>query len=274
MSSSRSASSVPMTVRIEVPRARRHQHGADRVAGARGQDVVARVADARERVRVDARAARAPSSSSSRCQRSLRTTVASAYRAIAPSSARSSERVDGRSGLGPAARPPDHAATASSDTARPSHESREPPRRGSSRGDRLAAGGGDRSGDRADDDTATCPSATVGDRDATRDPHRSAARPPPADRAADVVVIDGHGWGHGVGLSQYGAYGYALREGRDYRSSSATTTPAPRSGPRRRAHARAAQAHPRAADQRRHAGARRQRPPGAAGETRSTASRR
>ena len=39
----------------------------------------------------------------------------------------------------------------------------------------------------------------------------------PAAAAADVV-IDGRGWGHGVGLSQYGAYGFALREGRDHRS--------------------------------------------------------
>ena len=30
-------------------------------------------------------------------------------------------------------------------------------------------------------------------------------------------VIDGRGFGHGVGMSQYGAYGYALREGRDFR---------------------------------------------------------
>lgn len=40
--------------------------------------------------------------------------------------------------------------------------------------------------------------------------------PAPA-AAADDLVIDGRGWGHGVGLSQYGAYGYALREGRDFR---------------------------------------------------------
>src|SRR5688572_8203575 len=38
----------------------------------------------------------------------------------------------------------------------------------------------------------------------------------PAARA-DEVVIDGRGWGHGVGMSQYGAYGFALREGRDFR---------------------------------------------------------
>ena len=38
----------------------------------------------------------------------------------------------------------------------------------------------------------------------------------PATAAAADVVIDGRGWGHGVGMSQYGAYGYALREGRDH----------------------------------------------------------
>ena len=38
----------------------------------------------------------------------------------------------------------------------------------------------------------------------------------PATASADLVV-HGRGWGHGVGLSQYGAYGYALREGRDHR---------------------------------------------------------
>jgi stage II sporulation protein D len=38
----------------------------------------------------------------------------------------------------------------------------------------------------------------------------------PAAARADVVV-EGRGWGHGIGLSQYGAYGYALREGRDHR---------------------------------------------------------
>ena len=39
----------------------------------------------------------------------------------------------------------------------------------------------------------------------------------PATAAADDLVVKGRGWGHGVGLSQYGAYGYALREGRDHR---------------------------------------------------------
>src|SRR3954449_906356 len=37
----------------------------------------------------------------------------------------------------------------------------------------------------------------------------------PAFAQADVR-IDGHGWGHGVGLSQYGAFGYASRENRDF----------------------------------------------------------
>jgi stage II sporulation protein D len=39
---------------------------------------------------------------------------------------------------------------------------------------------------------------------------------PASARAADLVV-EGHGWGHGVGMSQYGAYGYARDEGRDHR---------------------------------------------------------
>jgi len=39
----------------------------------------------------------------------------------------------------------------------------------------------------------------------------------PAGAAADDLVVNGRGWGHGVGLSQYGAYGFAAREGRDHR---------------------------------------------------------
>jgi stage II sporulation protein D len=35
-------------------------------------------------------------------------------------------------------------------------------------------------------------------------------------RAATTWTVTGHGFGHGVGMSQYGAYGYALH-GRDYR---------------------------------------------------------
>jgi stage II sporulation protein D len=38
-----------------------------------------------------------------------------------------------------------------------------------------------------------------------------------AGTAQADYVIDGRGWGHGVGMSQYGAYGYALNEGRDFR---------------------------------------------------------
>jgi hypothetical protein len=29
-------------------------------------------------------------------------------------------------------------------------------------------------------------------------------------RAGTALIVTGHGWGHGVGLSQWGAYGYAL----------------------------------------------------------------
>ena len=58
----------------------------------------------------------------------------------------------------------------------------------------------------------------------------------PASAQAADLVVDGHGWGHGVGMSQYGAYGYALREGRDarfilahyYTGSSYGTAPAAR----------------------------------------------
>jgi stage II sporulation protein D len=39
----------------------------------------------------------------------------------------------------------------------------------------------------------------------------------PAAAARADYVIDGRGFGHGVGMSQYGAHGYALREGRDFR---------------------------------------------------------
>ena len=42
---------------------------------------------------------------------------------------------------------------------------------------------------------------------------RSAAQPVP--QGAATFVVTGHGWGHGVGLSQWGAYGYA-QKGFDY----------------------------------------------------------
>src|SRR5690349_9309215 len=29
-------------------------------------------------------------------------------------------------------------------------------------------------------------------------------------RAGTTLIVTGHGWGHGVGMSQWGAYGYAL----------------------------------------------------------------
>ena len=58
----------------------------------------------------------------------------------------------------------------------------------------------------------------------------------PASAHGADLVVDGHGWGHGVGMSQYGAYGYALREGRDakfilahyYTGSTYGTAPAAR----------------------------------------------
>ena len=31
-----------------------------------------------------------------------------------------------------------------------------------------------------------------------------------------AFFVDGHGWGHGIGMAQWGAYGYALKEGRSY----------------------------------------------------------
>src|SRR3954453_13563 len=38
----------------------------------------------------------------------------------------------------------------------------------------------------------------------------------PSARADVSWVVEGHGFGHGVGMSQYGAYGYA-KHGKDYR---------------------------------------------------------
>ena len=40
----------------------------------------------------------------------------------------------------------------------------------------------------------------------SRDPRRRTRR----RRAGATFFVSGHGWGHGVGLAQYGAYGYAL----------------------------------------------------------------
>jgi stage II sporulation protein D len=34
--------------------------------------------------------------------------------------------------------------------------------------------------------------------------------------AAPLFIVDGRGWGHGIGMAQYGAYGYALKEQRSY----------------------------------------------------------
>ena len=42
------------------------------------------------------------------------------------------------------------------------------------------------------------------------------ALPPAAAQASVSWVVRGHGFGHGVGMSQYGTYGYA-KHGKDYR---------------------------------------------------------
>src|SRR3954467_6146737 len=39
----------------------------------------------------------------------------------------------------------------------------------------------------------------------------TATTPAGAAPAASVLVLRGHGWGHGLGMSQWGAYGYAKR---------------------------------------------------------------
>jgi stage II sporulation protein D len=44
---------------------------------------------------------------------------------------------------------------------------------------------------------------------------RTAAHAQPVPAGAATFLVTGHGWGHGVGLSQYGAYGYA-QKGVDY----------------------------------------------------------
>src|ERR1700745_463119 len=41
-------------------------------------------------------------------------------------------------------------------------------------------------------------------------PVASKTVPPPTIRTQHIFFISGHGWGHGLGMSQYGAYGYAL----------------------------------------------------------------
>ena len=51
---------------------------------------------------------------------------------------------------------------------------------------------------------------------------RSPLRAPRA-RAGTALIVTGHGWGHGVGMSQWGAYGYALHGWRCRRSSPTTT---------------------------------------------------
>src|SRR5919198_916645 len=51
-----------------------------------------------------------------------------------------------------------------------------------------------------------------------------------ARQPAPLFVLSGHGWGHGVGLAQYGAYGYA-KHGVGYRSILAHYYPGTTIGP-------------------------------------------
>ena len=39
---------------------------------------------------------------------------------------------------------------------------------------------------------------------------------PAAQAAPPVFFVDGHGWGHGIGMPQYGAQGFASRDGRKH----------------------------------------------------------
>jgi stage II sporulation protein D len=39
---------------------------------------------------------------------------------------------------------------------------------------------------------------------------------PASASAGTAFFVDGHGWGHGIGMAQWGAYGYALKEDRSY----------------------------------------------------------
>ena len=38
----------------------------------------------------------------------------------------------------------------------------------------------------------------------------------PTASASPIFVVTGHGWGHGIGMAQYGAQGYALKGGKSY----------------------------------------------------------
>ncbi len=39
---------------------------------------------------------------------------------------------------------------------------------------------------------------------------------PASASAASAFFVEGHGWGHGIGMAQWGAYGYAKNDGRTY----------------------------------------------------------
>ena len=59
----------------------------------------------------------------------------------------------------------------------------------------------------------SCRALTVPPDEAAKSPPRSPCSQSPragTARAATTLIVSGHGWGHGVGMSQWGAYGYAL----------------------------------------------------------------
>ena len=79
--------------------------------------------------------------------------------------------------------------------------------------------------------------------DVSASPHRArrarvADVPTPRVAAPPVFVVTGHGWGHGIGMPQYGAHGLRARRGQEATTGSSPTTT--------RAHARPLAGHDRA----------------------------
>ena len=64
--------------------------------------------------------------------------------------------------------------------------------------------------------TTTAPATTVAPTGTAPTTPAAAPRPPRVRVGSSTLVFTGHGWGHGVGMSQWGAYGYA-QHGWSYR---------------------------------------------------------
>jgi hypothetical protein len=59
--------------------------------------------------------------------------------------------------------------------------------------------------------TSTAATTSTGTTRAPATPTPAVPAPPSTtSNSPSTVVISGHGWGHGLGMSQWGAYGYAL----------------------------------------------------------------